>query len=43
MGDIRERENRTLEIDKFFLYKVIKLLKFHGMLLQEQTCLCKLD
>lgn len=33
----------TLEIDEFFLYKVIKLLKFHGVLLQEQTCLCELD
>lgn len=35
--------DRTLEVDKFFLYKVIKLLKFHGVLFQEQTCLCELD
>lgn len=35
--------DRTLEIDKYFLCKVIKLLKFHGVLLQEQTCLCELD
>ena len=38
-----KEKDRTLEISKFFLYKVIKLLKFHGVLLQEQTCLCKLD
>lgn len=34
-----EEKDRTLEVGKFFLYKVIKLLKVHSVLLQIQTCL----